>query len=378
MLAPEWLLQQLQRRRVSFYAGVPDSLLKEFCAYLTDTVPAQRHLIAANEGNAIALAAGYHLATGQTGLVYMQNSGLGNTINPLTSLIDPAVYAIPVLLLIGWRGEPGIHDEPQHITQGAVTLAQLDALNIPYSILPAEIEPAMDCLDTAMQTLHQHQCPYALVVRKGSFSKHIRAAKEEASAIFSLSREDAIRQIAASLRNNDIVVSTTGMTSRELFEYRASTNSIELGQDFLTVGSMGHASQIALGIALQKPDRQVYCLDGDGALIMHMGGLAVIGNQSVDNYKHIVLNNGAHDSVGGQPTVAFNLDIPSIARACGYRDTQQAENKQELANSLAWLQTATGPALLEVRLHKGARSDLGRPTITPQQNKKTFMQHLQG
>lgn len=378
MLAPEWFLQQLKKQKISFFAGVPDSLLKELCACLTDSIPAQDHIITANEGNAVALAAGYHLATGEAGMVYMQNSGLGNTVNPLTSLVDPAVYAIPVLLLIGWRGEPGVHDEPQHITQGAVTLAQLDALNIPYCVLPTEADAAEECLDTALNTLREGQRPYALVVRKGSFSKYNRTKMEEPDITLALSREDAIRQIAASLHKSDIVVSTTGKASRELFEYRASTNSTDMGQDFLTVGSMGHASQIALGIALQKPERQVYCLDGDGALIMHMGGLAIIGNQPAANFKHIVLNNGTHDSVGGQPTVASMLDIPTIAQACGYRKTMRVVSVEELSDALAWLCAEAGPCLVEVRVRTGARSDLGRPTSTPQENKKQFMRHLQG
>lgn len=377
MLEPAWFLEQLQDRQISFFSGVPDSLLKEFCAHVANAVPAQNHIIAANEGNAIALAAGYHLATGKTGMVYMQNSGLGNSVNPLTSLVDPAVYAIPVLLLVGWRGEPGVHDEPQHITQGAITLAQLDSLNIPYSILPTEIGTAKDCLDIAVQTLNQHHRPYALVVRKNSFSKHIRGTNEEPDSALSLSREKVICQIAEALHSTDIVVSTTGMISRELFEYRARANKGDFGQDFLTVGSMGHASQIALGIALQKPDRPVFCLDGDGALIMHMGGLVIIGNQPANNFKHIILNNGAHDSVGGQPTGAFQIDIPAIARACGYRGAQKVESDRELSNALAWLQAAEGPVLLEIRVRKGARSDLGRPTTTPQQNKQSFMQHIQ-
>jgi len=377
VLAPEWFVKQLQERQITFFAGVPDSLLKEFCAYLTDSLPPNLHIITANEGNAIALAAGYHFATGQTGLVYMQNSGLGNTINPLISLMDPAVYAIPALLLIGWRGEPGIHDEPQHTAQGAATLAQLDTLGIPYRILTPEIGPALECLDASIQVLHQ-QRPYALVVRKGSFSKHNRPKKAEPNTGLPLSREYAVHQIAASLHKSDIVVSTTGKTSRELFEYRASSNSVEMGQDFLTVGSMGHASQIALGIALQKPNRQVYCLDGDGALIMHMGGMAIIGNQPAENFKHIILNNGAHDSVGGQPTVGFQIDIPAIAQACGYRRARQIKSAEELPDALEWLRTETGPALLELRVHMGARSELGRPTTSPQENKKQFMQHLQG
>lgn len=377
MLAPAWFFEELQKRKIAFFAGVPDSLLKEFCAYLSDTASTKNHIITANEGNAIALAAGYHLATRNFGLVYMQNSGLGNAVNPLTSLVDPAVYAIPVLLLIGWRGEPGVHDEPQHVKQGAITLEQLDALKIPYKILPTEIEPAIECLDAAMQVLNQGQCPYALVVRKGSFSKHTRAEKEVGLPILPLSRENAIQQIAASLHESDIVISTTGMISRELFEYRASSKSIDLGQDFFTVGSMGHASQIALGIALQITHRQVYCLDGDGALIMHLGGLAIIGNQPARNYKHIVLNNGAHDSVGGQSTVAFQIDVPLLARACGYKDAKQARSPQELEEALAWLHHIPGPALLEVLVNKGARADLGRPTTTPKENKEYFMKNLQ-
>ncbi len=378
MLAPAWFLQQLQKQKISFFAGVPDSLLKEFCACLTDSIPAQDHIITANEGNAVALATGYHLATGEAGMVYMQNSGLGNSVNPLTSLVDPAVYAIPVLLLIGWRGEPGVHDEPQHITQGAVTLALLDALNIPYHVLPTEMDSTMECLDTALETLREHQRPYALVVRKGSFSKYKHKKKEEPNSTLQLSREDAILQIAESLQKNDVVVSTTGKASRELFEFRANTNSNDQGQDFLTVGSMGHASQIALGIALQKPERQVYCLDGDGAFIMHMGGLAIIGNQPAENFNHIVLNNGTHDSVGGQPTVALQIDIPAIARACGYRGVRKAMSAEELSEALDWLRTEAGPNLVEVRVRTGARPDLGRPTSTPQENKKQFMQHLQG
>ena len=378
MIAPDWFFNQLQDHQISFFAGVPDSLLKDFCAFLTDAVPAQSNIITANEGNAIALVTGYHLATGKVGLVYMQNSGLGNTVNPLTSLVDPAVYSIPVLLLIGWRGEPGISDEPQHITQGAVTLAQLEALNIPYSILPKEIEPAMECLDHAIRNVKKNRGPFAIVVQKGCFSKYSPISKVDVAENLSLTREDAVCQIAASLNDDDIVISTTGKTSRELFEYRARSNTLNRGQDFLTVGSMGHASQIALGIALQKPNRQVYCLDGDGALIMHMGSLAIIGNQPVKNYKHIILNNGSHDSVGGQPTVALKIDVTSIARSCGYNGAKQVESSQELTEALAWLKATTGPALLEIRVHKGARSDLGRPTLTPQQNKRAFMLHLQG
>jgi phosphonopyruvate decarboxylase len=374
MLEASWFFEQLQARQVGFFTGVPDSLLKEFCAYVSDQAPSNLHIIAPNEGNAIALAAGYHLATGKTGLAYMQNSGLGNAVNPLTSLTDPAVYGIPMLLLVGWRGEPGIQDEPQHVKQGAITPSLLDALGLSYSILPTEKNTAQSCLDVAIQVTREESRPYTLLVRKGSFAKY--TGSNASANNHPLSREEAIRQIARSLDAKDIVVATTGMISRELFEYRATADKLGLGRDFLTVGSMGHASQIALGIALQKPDRDVYCLDGDGALIMHMGSMALIGSQLAQNYKHIVLNNGAHDSVGGQPTAAFNIDIPSIALNCGYRKAYRANNIEELTDALEWLRGARGPVLLEVRVRRGARADLGRPTTTPAQNKQSFMKHL--
>lgn len=375
MLEAAYFFEQLKKRNIAFFTGVPDSLLKEFCAYLFDNASDQEHLIAANEGNAIALAAGYHLATGNIGLAYMQNSGLGNAVNPLTSLVDPAVYRIPVLLLIGWRGEPGVHDEPQHVKQGEITTALLKTLGVPYAILPAETEAAEKCLDDALEILKSQNRPYALLVRKGSFSKYKSTAKD-AENNYPLSREAAIREIAKSMRDDDIVVSTTGMISRELFEYRAATNDLEAGRDFLTVGSMGHASQIALGVALQKPQRNVYCLDGDGAVIMHLGGMALIGHRQPRNYKHIVLNNGAHDSVGGQQTVGFYINIPEIAKNCGYQEARRADNLNELTDALKWLGNAEGPVLLEVRVSKGARADLGRPTTTPEQNKQKFMKHL--
>ena len=374
MLEVSWLFRELQARQVSFFTGVPDSLLKEFCLYMSEEVRPQHHIIAANEGNAIALATGYYLATRKYGLVYMQNSGLGNAVNPLTSLTDPAVYKIPLLLMIGWRGEPGVHDEPQHVKQGEITLDLLNVLGIPYIILPADQEAAMDALDKLAKILQQEGRPCALVVRKGSFAKYIGKAVQ-AGLDEGMSREDAIREIAKSLQDSDIVVSTTGMISRELFEFRAATNNIDLGQDFLTVGSMGHASQIALGIALQKPNRIVYCLDGDGAFIMHMGGSAVIGTQSPTNFRHIVLNNGAHDSVGGQPTAALSIDIPTIARSCKYKAARRVGKFVELVDALEWIKNVEGPVLLEILVNKGSRPNLGRPTSSPQENKINFMKH---
>ena len=370
---PQDLFNLLRNYGISFYTGVPDSSLKHFCAYVNDTLPQSDHIITANEGNAVALATGYHLATGKIPLVYMQNSGQGNTVNPLTSLTDSEVYSIPLLLLIGWRGEPGTLDEPQHVKQGKITLPLLETLGIPYSILPQSLGQLEHSLKVVFDTIKRTHAPYALVVRKGTFDAYI--PKETAAQDYTHTRESALEVVVKHLVASDIVVSTTGKLSRELFEYREEKKQGH-SQDFLTVGSMGHASSIALGVASQKKNRTVYCFDGDGALIMHMGSLAIIGQQKPANFKHIVFNNESHDSVGGQPTAAKNVDIPSLARAAGYVNTLQANTTKEIDNAMRTLKERKGPALLEIKVRKGSRKDLGRPTTTSQENKKAFMKFV--
>lgn len=374
MIDPRKFVECLQSNNVDFFTGVPDSLLKEFCACLEQVPQAGRHIISANEGGAVALALGYHLATGKIPLVYLQNSGLGNIINPLLSLADAEVYSVPLLLVIGWRGETGVHDEPQHKKQGRVMLSMLDAMEIPYSIVGPEVSAAEDALSEALAYVQKHRAPFALVIKKGTFSTFIGDKKEAAS--FELTREAAIQQVLDFLDERDVVVSTTGMASREVYEHRVRKGEGH-ERDFLTVGGMGHASQIALGVALQRPDRSVYCLDGDGALLMHMGALPIAGVLKPANLKHIVLNNGAHDSVGGQPTVGLNIDILGIARACAYQLVFQAETPQELQSCLQELQGSKGPCLLEIRIRRGARKDLGRPATTPVENKQAFMNFIQ-
>jgi len=373
MLDPEQFLAYLQQHEVSFFTGVPDSLLKEFCACVTQKAQEHQHIIAANEGGAVALAVGYHLATGNIPLVYLQNSGLGNIINPLLSLADPDVYAIPMLFVIGWRGEPGVHDEPQHKKQGRVMLPMLDSMDIPYSIVSPEMDQAEATIKQATQTAQQTHGPYALIIQKGTFSPF--QLQPSPSSSMELSREEAIHHILDELGDQDIVVSTTGMPSREVFEYRAQKEQGHQ-RDFLTVGGMGHASHIALGIALQKPDRQVWCLDGDGAVLMHLGALAITGSLQPQNFKHIILNNGAHDSVGGQPTVGFHVDFLAMAHAAGYHTTAQAQTADGIKNELTNIRQSAGPSLLEIHIKKGARKDLGRPTLTPVQNKQGFMKFL--
>ncbi|HOS45743.1 MAG TPA: phosphonopyruvate decarboxylase [Paludibacter sp.] len=373
MLTPHDFYNLCTEHDIDFFTGVPDSLLKDFCAYITDHVPENQHVIAANEGGAVALAAGHYLATGRYGLVYMQNSGQGNAVNPLTSLADPDVYSIPMLLLIGWRGEPGVKDEPQHVKQGKITLKILDTLNITYKLLPENVEETLLCVKELFREMAITKRPVALIARKGIFDAYKLQNKK--TDISTLARENAIQIIVAALGNNDIVVSTTGMISRELYEYREAVDGNH-SRDFLTVGSMGHASQIALGIALAKPHRQVFCLDGDGAAIMHTGAIAIIGSRKVENFKHIIINNAAHDSVGGQPTVGGEISFTKIADACGYKATWSVKTKDELQEILPQFCASSGSSLLEVRVGKGARKDLGRPKTTPKENKTGFMEYL--
>jgi phosphonopyruvate decarboxylase len=358
---------------IEFFTGVPDSLLKDFCAYVTDHTSRDQHVIAANEGGAVALAAGRFLATGRPALVYMQNSGQGNAVNPLASLADPDVFGIPMLLLVGWRGEPGVPDEPQHVKQGKVTLDLFRALGIHCEVLPADPEPAVACLTSVSDRMRAGSCPVALVVRAGTFDKY--RLRRDVTTSYELGREAALGLVVDSIGSDAVVVATTGMTSRELFEHRVSAGQSHRA-DFRTVGCMGHASQIALGIALAQPARDVFCLDGDGAAIMHLGGLAIIGERQPPNFRHVIFNNGAHDSVGGQPTAGFAIDIAQIAAACGYRSAIVASTAREISEGLQGLRQATGPALLEIRVNRGARSDLGRPTSTPAENKRGLMQYL--
>ena len=373
MLEPADFCQLLSENGITLFTGVPDSLLADFCAYIADTVPPERNVIAANEGGALALACGHYLGTGRAALVYMQNSGQGNAVNPLLSLADPEVYSIPCLLLVGWRGEPGVHDEPQHVKQGRVTLALFDAMEIPYAILPDTADACAQVVPKLIDTMQKRGGPAALIVKKDTFAKYtLRAVKKTEHE---LNREGALKLIVDTLDPADAIVSTTGKTSRELFEYREERGQGH-GNDFLTVGSMGHAVQIALGIALARPERQVFCLDGDGAVLMHMGALPVTASLTAANLKHIVINNGAHDSVGGQPTIAFAIDLVGIARASGYRLALRAETGAEITGALRELRAAAGPAFLEIRVRKGARGDLGRPTTTPLQNRDAFMRFL--
>lgn len=376
MISPKFFIDALASYGIDFFAGVPDSLLKNICAYITDNLPKEQNIIAANEGGAMGIAAGYHLATGKIPCVYMQNSGEGNIINPLASLTDKEVYNIPVLLLIGWRGRPGVHDEPQHIKQGKVTTGLLNTLGINYTILSKDEEQAAKQIKETSNYLSRTNECYAFVIEKETFDSYTLQNKVDNG--LTLTREAAIETVVSCLQKNAVVVSTTGMISRELFEIR-ERNGQGHTHDFLTVGSMGHASQIALGIALQQPSRPVYCFDGDGASIMHMGNMAITAQMQPKNYIHIIFNNGAHDSVGGQPTVGLSINFQAVAEAVGYKhvySVKTKENLETLLTSSVFHQLSDGPSFIEIKVKKGNRKDLGRPTTTPQMNKVALMNFL--
>ncbi|MBJ7221982.1 MULTISPECIES: phosphonopyruvate decarboxylase [unclassified Brenneria] len=381
MISANDLIALLREHEVDFYTGVPDSLLKEFCRALSAADDGINHVTACNEGAAMGIAIGHHLATGHIPAIYLQNSGLGNLVNPYCSLADVHVYAIPALLIIGWRGEltdsgEQLHDEPQHVKQGQVTLSLLETLDIPYYVvdgnqadLPAEVA-------SLLERAKQERRAVALVCRKNTFSPtladvHIPNPAAEKGV---MTREEIVACCLEILPPSLPIVSTTGMLSRELYELR-ERNQISHEKDFLTVGGMGHASQIALGIALANPQRQVVCMDGDGAVLMHLGGLT--NTSQVNNILHIVINNGAHASVGGQVTLAANLRLSDIAHAIGYSYTQTVTTALELALSLTHALSRPQNAFIEVLCRTGHRADLGRPKRTPIENKTDFMNFLQ-
>jgi len=371
-LNPAHFFMLLRAHGTSFFTGVPDSLLKDMCAYITDNVRTENHVIAANEGTALSMAAGHYLATGKIACVYLQNSGLGNTVNPLLSLCSQKVYSIPALLIIGWRGEPGKKDEPQHLLQGALTPNLLQEMGVPYEILPDYAEGAFEVLEKAYAYMEKEKGPFALLVKKQTFEKYRLSSQQPAFAGEDMLHREEILEEVIECFPSEPLVTTTGFTSREMFELRVQKGQPH-AQDFLTVGSMGHCSSIALGVAIAKPHEDVLCIDGDGAALMHMGSLATAGKVGLRNFKHVLINNAVHDSVGGQPTGAAELDFAAIARACGYKEAKRARSAAEIREALKELKDGQGPYFLEIQALPGARADLGRPTTSTFQNKDAFM-----
>ena len=351
----------LQNEGVAFITGVPDSLLNEFCKYVEAHLPSERHVIAANEGNAVALAAGYHFATGTVPLVYMQNSGIGNAMNPLLSLTNKEVYGIPMILLIGWRGDPGVTDHAQHKKQGELTPLLLEAMDIPFRIIENDGEGSFDAARWAVRTAQKICGPVALLAKKGMFEK---GKKKEDECVLQCVPKEAI------------FVATTGRATRELYGLR-NLSGVGHNQDFLNVGAMGHTSSIASGIALAQKKRLVVCLDGDAAAIMHLGSLTTAGKLKLPNFLHVVLNNGAHESVGGQPSAGFVANLTAIANNSGYKTVGAAvETEQALRDAIKTLLSTEGSAFIDIRVRKGIRSDLGSLDFNLREQKEAFMKLL--
>lgn len=357
----------LVNKQLDFFAGVPDSVLKNFCACIKENSDYQHNIITANEGSAIALASGYHISSGKYGVVYMQNSGIGNAINPLLSLADEEVYSIPMLLIVGWRGEPGIKDEPQHKKQGKITIELFETMGIETVILNEDYKKQ---IDYCCEYIKKYNKPIALVVKKGMFTDY---PMENPISPYEMKREVALETIIEALGKDDFIVSTTGKTSREVFEIRERRNE-EHSNDFLTVGSMGHTSSIALGMSIGS-SKNIYCIDGDGSFIMHMGNFGIIPSIAKENFKYILINNGAHESVGGQPTVGFDIDVKSILLALGFKDVYTATTTEEIISGLKQMKDKSLQALI-VYTKLGSRKDLGRPTVSPIDNKLEMMKNF--
>ena len=376
MIEPARFVDHLREQGVTMYTGVPDSLLKQLGSHIMASLPREQHVIAANEGAAVAIAMGHYLRTSSPAVVYLQNSGMGNTINPLLSLADPDVYGTPMVVVVGWRGQPGVKDEPQHVKQGRVMEALLDALELPWSVLPRDPGAADATMAEAIKVALDRDTPYVVLVEKGTFADADITLPPAAKAHGLSNREDALIAMADAVGQDAVIVSTTGMLSRELFEYRERTGQPG-DRDFLTVGGMGHASSIALGIAMREPEREVWCFDGDGALLMHLGSVAVMADHAPESYFHVVFNNGVHDSVGGQPTSVGVIDVAAAARALGYRYATSTSDVSSVAAAVAELRSHRGPSLLELKVRPGNRPGIGRPTRTPAESKQAFMAALQ-
>jgi len=373
MISPKELFKIFNSNDLTFFTGVPDSTFKGWMSFLEKEHGKKlTQIIAANECEAIGIAAGYHLSTGKTSVVYMQNSGFGKTVNPLTSLCDPDVYSIPLILMIGWRGEPGKKDEPQHKKMGRIMIPLLDTLEIPYKQMPSNLNDAKKVIAEIKNISIKNKRPVALIVKKEIISTE--DCKEKSIKDIEMNREDAIKTIIDELKGNEIIVSTTGKTSRELYEYRIERK--EKPRDFYTVGSMGCAAAISLGIAIKKPKKKIFVFDGDGSIIMQMGSLATIGHYKPKNFNHIVFDNCAHDSTGGQTTVSKTVDFKKVANACGYKNVKNVEKKKDLKKAIQNISSIKGPNMIIVNVKKGSRKNLGRPTTTPKENKDSFMQHI--
>lgn len=367
------LLNQIENIGIKVIAGVPDSTLKQFCDGLQTHKGALKHYVTANEGAAVGLAVGAFLASGSPACIYMQNSGIGNIVNPLASLANDDVYGIPMLFIVGWRGEPGVKDEPQHVFQGKITCKLFDTLDVPYSVADKDTtdEQWQEIL-TRAKTYLDKNLQFAIIVKKGTFEPDKEFVWKNGNT---LNRETVLGKLLQIIPREAYIISTTGKISRELYEQ----SNAQFGNHdniFMTVGGMGHASMIAFGVAQEKKDKTIVCIDGDGAALMHMGALPFIASQAPENFRHIVINNQAHESVGAMPTGCQETSFAEVAKAAGYAYTERItdeEGLKQLENKLAGIK---GPALYEIMVSLDSRKDLGRPKETAKENRDAFMKNF--
>lgn len=374
MISPKHFFDTLTKNGFHDYVGVPDSLLKNFCSYITDH--ASSHIISTNEGSALAYASGQYLKNNYPSVVYLQNSGFGNLINPLLSLNDEKVYSIPALLIIGWRGEPGVSDEPQHIKQGEIMIQLLNSLNLDYCVMDSN-SSATDIVQMAANYLKDKKKPFAILVKKNTFSSYV--CKSQVSFIKNFDslplREEILDALIKNIDNKSLFITTTGYCSREIYELRETLNQSH-SRDFMTVGSMGHVLSIAHGICSKEKNKKVFCIDGDGSLLMHMGALSLNHILKPKNLFHILINNGSHDSVGGQDTNAFSVDFARLSKALGYKQYFSSISIQDINDQAPDIICAEGPIFWEILSKKGSRENLGRPKSTPKENLKEFIDNI--
>jgi phosphonopyruvate decarboxylase len=357
----------IKRAGHDFFAGIPDSTLKDFCSYIDDN--SNNHFITANEGSAISMGIGHHLATGETPFIYMQNSGIGNSLNPVLSMASKEIYQIPMVIFVGWRGENAKKDEPQHLHQGKVMIPAFGAMDLDYDLMPTNIKSAEALMEKVIRNLKSQPRPYFIIIKSGTFSEYKSETKETNN--LSLTREEVIKKITQHSKDA-FYLATTGFTGRELFEIQNDHS-----KSFLSIGGMGHVSSIALGVANSKKDQKVIALDGDGSLLMHMGNMAIAGQSKLQNFIHIVFNNGCHLSVGGQKSIAQDIDLTKMAKACGYK-TFEISKEDELQDFLTKLNDLKGPVFVNLLINRSSRADLGRPSQSPKEMKKIFMEKLNG
>lgn len=373
MIDIKYLHQELNNIGINFFTGVPDSLLNDFCLYLTENMSDSQHIMAANEGNAIGIAVGHYMATGNIPLVYMQNSGIGNSTNPLLSLAHESVYGIPMILLIGWRGDPEVKDHVQHKKQGELTPVLMKEMDIPFEILDQE-NTVVEKFKWAYNKAKEISSPVALIVKKGILTEKIKKQSYPESEL--LNREEAISIILDEIGPDAVYLATTGRATRELHEQIKKKGWSE-PMEFLNVGAMGHLSSIALGISYAKPDKKIVVLDGDASAIMHLGSLATIGRYPSANLVHIVLDNEVNESVGGQPSACKTADLTKIAEACGYHTPDgPVFSALEVQNFLNLQPKGKKPSFMDLKIRQGIRKDMPKLQINHKEMKTQLMERL--